>query len=165
MSDKDDPLPEVPDPDDIETILEEDDHVLDPEDLQYPEFVFDEGEISDRGGFNLHTKLSYGKMTEMLEDLSNGLTTHDIAVETPDGHVTFGVGPKDVRMQFDPDERFQGEFKITFTLNAKAMFVADDPTKTKAGARGGKGFIPLAMLTSDREIFRCYNWIDDPDDP
>lgn len=150
--------------DDLE-IDEEDDHVLPSEDLQYPEFVFEEGNVGDRGEFDLSRSLSREEMIQWLEDIGGGLTSHDIAVETPDGHVRFGVSPKDVEMRFDPDEDFRGDLEITFRLNAKAMFVADDPTKQKVGARGGRGFVPIQMLTSDKKIFRCYNWIDDPDNP
>lgn len=150
--------------DDVE-IDEEDDHVLPPDDLQYPEFVFEAGDVGDRGGFDLTQVLSREEMIQWLDDLGGGLTSHDIAVESPDGHVRFGVSPKDVAMRFDPDENFRGELEVTFRLNAKAMFVAGDPTKQKVGARGGRGFIPIQMLTSDKDIFRCYSWIDDPTDP
>ncbi|SIQ83085.1 hypothetical protein SAMN05421858_0541 [Haladaptatus litoreus] len=39
------------------------------------------------------------------------------------------------------------------------MFVTNDPDQPKAGARGGKRFIPIETLTTDRETFRCYNWM------
>lgn len=146
-------------------IDEEDDHVLPSEDLQYPEFVFEEGDIGDRGEFDLAQNLTREETIQWLDDIGGGLTSHDIAVESPDGHIRFGVSPKSVEMQFDPDENFRGDLEITFRLNAKAMFVADDPTKQKVGARGGRGFIPIQMLTSDKDVFRCYNWIDDPTDP
>jgi hypothetical protein len=141
-----------------------DDHALAPEDLQYPEFVFEEGDVSERGGFDLETPLDRDEMGAWLEDLAGGLTSHDVAVESSEGHVRFGVGPKAVEMSFDPDEECRGELEITFRLNAKAMFIADDPTKPKVGARGGTGFIPVEMLTEDRDVFRCYSWIDDPTD-
>ena len=144
---------------------EEDDHALAPDDLQYPEFDFEEGDVGDRGGFDLETALGRDEMVAWLEDLSGGLTSHDVAVESPDGHVRFGVGPKAVEMSFDPDEECRGELEITFRLNAKAMFVAADPTKPKVGARGGSGFVPVEMLTEDRDVYRCYSWIDDPTDP
>ena len=151
-------------PKDLE-IDEEDDHVLPSADLQYPEFVFEDGDVSERGAFDLGQSLSREEMIQWLDDVSGGLTSHDVAVESPDGHVRFGVSPKAVEMRFDPDENFRGDLEITFRLNAKAMFVADDPTKQKVGARGGRGFIPIQMLTSDKEVFRCYSWIDDPADP
>lgn len=144
---------------------EEDDHALPAEDLQYPEFVFEEGEVGDRGDFDLRRSLTRDEMVEWFDGLSGGLRSHDVAVESPDGHVRFGVGPKDIEMKFDPDEELRGELEITFRLDAKAMFVSDDPSKPKVGARGGTGLIPLEMLTSDRETFRCYNWIDEPTDP
>ncbi|WP_458189999.1 hypothetical protein [Haladaptatus sp. NG-WS-4] len=146
-------------------IDEEDDHVLPSEDLQYPEFAFEEGNVGDRGEFDLSRSLSREEMIQWLDDIGGGLTSHDIAVESPDGHVRFGVSPEDVEMRFDPDENYRGDLEITFRLNAKAMFVADDPTKQKVGARGGRGFVPIQMLTSDKEVFRCYSWIDDPGDP
>lgn len=144
---------------------ESSDHALPEEKLNYPEFVFEDGEVSEDGAFDLSQGLSREEMAEWLRDLADGLESHDIAVESPDGHVTFGVGADDVSMAFDPDENYRGTLSVTFDLKSKAMFVADDPAKRKAGARGGTGFIPLSMLTSDREVFRCYNWIDDPTDP
>lgn len=54
---------------------------------------------------------------------------------------------------------------MTFRLRAKALVVAD-PDDPKVGARGGRGFVPLAMLTGDGDVegFRCYNWMDGPTD-
>lgn len=153
------------DPAAVERAIEDDDHVLNPEDLQYPELVFEEGDIDDDGGFDLAEDLTYEEMGRWLSDLQDALKTHDLAVESPDGHVRFGVGPKDVRVQFDPDENGRGEIAVTFTLKAATMFVADDPEKPKVGARGGRGFVPIEQLTTDRERFRCYNWIEDHLDP
>ena len=132
-----------------------------PEDLQYPEFVFESGAVDDDGDFDLSTDLDREAMAEWLEDLAGGLRSHDVAVESPGGYVTFGVGASGVEMSFDPGEDGVGELSVTFDLPAKPMFVADDPDQPKAGARGGRGFVPVEMLTSDRETFRCYNWIDD----
>lgn len=148
-----------------ENDTEASEHALPEEKLKYPEFVFEDGAVGDNGSFALSQNLSREEMAEWLRDLAAGLESHDVAVESPDGHVTFGVGAGDVSMEFDPDENYRGTLSVTFDLKSKAMFVADDPTKQKAGARGGKGFIPLSMLTSDQETFRCYNWIDDPSDP
>lgn len=144
-----------------------DDHALDLDDLQYPEFVFEGGDIGARGGFDLSRDCSREELQSLLRDLAGGLSSHDVAVESPDGHVRLGVAPQGVSMRFDPDEEFTGEFEVTVRLRAKAMFVNDDPSKTKVGARGGRGFVPVEMLTSDRDPseFRCYNWIDDPTDP
>jgi hypothetical protein len=144
---------------------ESEDHSLPEEALQYPTFSFEEGAVSDRGGFDLSKELDREEVQAWLEDLAGGLASHDVAVESPEGYVSFGVGPGDVEMRFDPDEEFRGELEVTFRLNAKAMFVADDPDQPKMGARGGRGFIPLEMLTGDREVYRCYSWIDDPTDP
>ena len=138
---------------------------LDPEDLQYPEFVFESGEISEEGGFDLERALDREELREWVEDLAGGLASHDVAVETPDGYVTFGVAPQGVEMSFDPEEDLVGELEFTVRMKARPMFVADDPDGAKVGARGGKGFIPLKALTSEKNAFRCYGWIDDPTDP
>lgn len=140
-------------------------HALPPEKLVYPTFEFDEGDVDEDGGFDLSRGIDREEMIEWLEQLAGGMESHDVAVESPDGHVRFGVGAKDVAVSFDPDEDHRGELEVTFSLKARAMFVADDPSKPDVGARGGRGFIPLSMLTSDRETFRCYNWIEDPLDP
>lgn len=138
------------------------DHALDPDDLQYPEFAFEDGSVDDRGGFDLERDLSREELGEWLADLAGGLKSHDVAVAAPDGHVTFGVGPKSVSMAFDPDDSYRGELTVTLRLNAKAMKITG-PDGPDVGARGGKGFIPIEALTTDREQFRCYNWIDEPD--
>ena len=143
------------------------DHGLPPEDLQYPEFVFESGDIDDRGGFDLRADLDREELRAWLSDLAGGLASHDVAVQSPDGYVTLGVAPEEMAMRFDPDEDCVGEFEVTVKMRAKSMFVADDPDGEKVGARGGKGFVPVEMLDSDAdaEEFRCYNWIDDPTDP
>ncbi|WP_115863124.1 hypothetical protein [Halorussus litoreus] len=145
-----------------------DDPAIAPEGLQYPEFVFGEGEIADDGSFELDADLDREELREWVEDLAGGLGSHDVAVESPDGYVTLGVAPEGVRMEFDPDESGVGEFEFTVEMRAKAMFVASDPDGEKVGARGGTGFVPIEMLTGedgDAEEFRCYNWIDEPTDP
>jgi hypothetical protein len=145
---------------------EANDHALAPEDLQYPEYVFDEGEIAEDGSFDLGADLDREELREWLEDLAGGLASHDVAVESPEGYVTLGVAPEGASMSFDPDESGAGEFEFTVEMRAKAMFVADDPEGEKVGARGGKGFVPIEALTEgDSEEFRCYNWIDEPTDP
>lgn len=144
---------------------EDDDHSLPDEALQYPTFTFEEGTMSERGSFDLSKELDREAMQAWLDDLAGGLASHDVAVESPDRYVSFGVGPGEVEMQFDPDEEFRGELEVTFRLTAKAMFVSDDPDQPKVGARGGRGFVPLEMLTGDRDVYRCYSWIDDPTDP
>jgi hypothetical protein len=145
----------------------EDDHALPPEDLRYPEFVFEVGDIADDGSFDLDADLDREELREWVEDLAGGLASHDIAVESPEGYVTLGVAPDGAEMSFDPDESGVGDFEVTFEMRAKAMFVADDPDGEKVGARSGKGFVPIEMLTGEDESneFRCYNWIDDPTDP
>ncbi|NHX36737.1 MULTISPECIES: hypothetical protein [Halolamina] len=107
---------------------------------------------------------NYDEMADIAEDLAGALASHDLGVETPDGVLTLGIGPQEVDASFEPDENHRGELEITFRLSAKAMYVADGD-ETTVGARGGKGFVPVSMLTSDRELYRCYNWIDDPEEP
>lgn len=143
----------------------EDHHALPLEDLQYPEFSFDEGCVDEDGGFNLERDLSPEEMSEWLDELSGGIASHDVAVEGPDGRVTMGVRPKAAAMRFDPGDDHLGEFEVTLRFDARAM-VVNDPDDPKVGARGGRGFVPLSMLTGDDdpETFRCYNWIDDPSD-
>lgn len=150
-----------------ENTEEGDDHALASEDLQYPEFVFEAGDIAEDGGFDLHADLDREQLREWVEDLAGGLASHDIAVESPDGYVTLGVAPEGARLSFDPDESGVGEFEFSVEMRAKAMFVADDPDAEKVGARGGTGFVPIEALTEgdEDEKFRCYNWIEDPTDP
>jgi hypothetical protein len=103
-------------------------------------------------------------MAAWLEDLAGGLVSHDVALAAPDRRVTLGVAPEGADVTFDPAEDGVGDLEVTFRLRATAMTVADtdDPV---VGARGGKGFVPLAMLTGDRDPgeFRCYNWVADAD--
>ena len=155
-------LPEVPE--DPEEAVAEDDHALPLEGLQYPTFEFEEGSVGEDGSFDLEANLDREEMREWLEEFAGGLGSHDVAVEGPDGRVILGVAPEGAQMGFDPGENHVGEFEVTFKLRAKAM-VVNDPDDPKVGARGGKGFIPLAMLTDDEDKpYRCYNWIDDPTD-
>ncbi|WP_435180384.1 hypothetical protein [Halorussus sp. AFM4] len=142
------------------------DRGLPPEDLQYPEFVFEAGEVGPDGSFDLAADLDREELREWIEDLAGGLASHDVAVESPEGYVTLGVAPEGVSTSFDPDESGVGAFEFTVEMRAKAMFVADDPDGEKVGARGGKGFVPIEMLTgeSEAEEFRCYNWMGDSTD-
>ncbi|MCU4753654.1 hypothetical protein OB919_16965 [Halobacteria archaeon AArc-curdl1] len=152
---------EVPaEPPDPETTA----HVLSDEELAYPTLTFDDGEIDEAGGFDLQKSLDRETMQGWLERLSDALISHDIGIETPNETAILGVGSGDVSMTFDPDETHVGTLEVTFSVNAKLMTCADDPNVRQAGARGGAGFIPLAMVTDDQEpdSFRCYNWIDDP---
>lgn len=139
-------------------------HVVPEADLQYPTIEFDEGEVADDGGFDLSQPMGRDDMADVAEALAGALGSHDLGVETPDGFVTFGVGPGDVDVSFDPDEDHRGDLEVTFSLSAKAMFVADADTP-KVGSRGGKGFVPLSTLTGEQELTRCYNWISDPENP
>ena len=139
-------------------------HALSEADLNYPTFEFEEGRVDDDGGFDLSRDTDYDEMADFAEGLAGALASHDLGVSTPDGFLTLGVGPQAVEASFEPGENYRGKLELTFRLSAKAMFVADDD-ETPVGSRGGKGFVPLSMLTSDRELYRCYNWIDDPEEP
>ncbi|MFP8956061.1 hypothetical protein ACLI4Y_04980 [Natrialbaceae archaeon A-CW3] len=141
-------------------------HVLPDEKLVYPEFEFDDGNMAENGGFDLEQSLGREEMRAWLEELSGGLASHDVGVSTPGDAAIFGVGGGDVSMSFEPDENHTGTLEITFSLKAKLMTFSDDPDERQAGARGGEGFIPLEMLTGEKEpkSFRCYNWIRDPVD-
>lgn len=141
------------------------DNALPPEKLVYPTFEFDEPGIDETGGFHLEQGVDREAMIEWLRDLADGLESHDVGVEDPDRHVRFGVGSDAVEMDFEPGEGHRGELTVTFRLKSRAIFVADDLAQQDVGARGGSGFIPLSMLTTDRDLFRCYNWIEDPTDP
>lgn len=153
MSD-DDEIPEGDDPG----------HALSKEDLDYPTFEFDEGSVEADGSFDLDRETDYDEMAELAESLADALASHDLGVETPEGFLTLGIGPSEVEAAFESGENHRGELEITFRLSAKAMFVADGD-ETTVGSRGKTGFVPLSMLTSDRELHRCYNWIDDPENP
>jgi len=146
------------------TAIEPADHALARSDLQYPEFAFEEGTIEADGSFDLRQELDREEMRAWLSDVAGALESHDFGVEAPDRRVILGVAPETAAFSFEPDEDHRGELEVTFRLRAKVMVVndSDDP---KVGARGGKGFIPLAMLTDEEDRqYRCYNWIEDPTD-
>ena len=153
---------EIPDPDEPPD-FEDDPHVLAEEDLVYPTFEFDDGELSTEEGFDLRQERDREEMAAWLDSLSGALTSHDIAVEGANLRATFGVAPDDVRMTFEPDENHRGTLTVTLSLDAKVMCYERADERPR-GNRGNRGFIPLEMLTSDRdpETFRCYNWIEDP---
>lgn len=154
MSDADEEIPEGDDPG----------HALSEEDLNYPTFEFEDGSVDADGGFDLDRGTNYDEMAEFAEGLAGALASHDLGVSTPQGFLTLGVGPQAVEASFDPGENHRGELEITFRLSAKAMYVADGD-EAVVGSRGEKGFVPLSMLTDDRELYRCYNWIEDPERP
>lgn len=143
----------------------DDEHVLPLEDLQYPTLVMETGTVGDDGSVRGECELDREAMAAWLEDLVGGLASHDVAVEAPDGRVTLGVAPEGADVSFDPGEDGVGDLAVTFRLRAKAM-VVNDAGDPKVGARGGKGFVPLAMLTDDADPaeYRCYNWLDGPTD-
>lgn len=154
------------DPSSEESLPEGDDpgHALPEEDLHYPTITFDDGTVDEDGAFDLSKETDREEMGTVATDLANALSSHDLGIETADGFTTLGIGPNDVEVSFEPDENHRGELAVTFRLSAKAMFVADDEAE-KVGSRGGKGFVPLEMLTDDRDVYRCYSWVDDPSDP
>lgn len=139
-------------------------HALDAADLNYPTLSFDAGGIEPDGSFDLSRELDYEEMGDWASGVAGALGSHDLGVTTPDGFLTFGVAPEGVDATFDADENNRGTLELTFRLSAKAMFVADD-SETVVGSRGGQGFVPLSMLTDDQALYRCYNWVDDPEDP
>lgn len=139
-------------------------HALSEEDLHYPTVEFDDGDVSADGAFDLSKETDRDDMGAVATDLANALSSHDLGIETPDGFLTLGIAPQDVDVSFEPDQNHRGELEFTFRLSAKAMFVAEDDAE-KVGSRGGKGFVPLEMLTDDRDVYRCYSWVDDPSDP
>lgn len=140
-----------------------DPHVLPEEDLVYPTFEFPNEELSAETGFDCRKDLDREEMESWLDSLSGGLVSHDIAVEGENLRATFGVAPDDVEMSFEPDEDQRGTLSITLSLDAKVMRYADADERP-LGARGGRGFIPIEMLTDDQDPdeYRCYNWITDP---
>ena len=140
----------------------ETDHVLAPEDLQYPTVSIPDGRVSPEG-VSGHRDLDAEEMLDWLDALSGAVTSHDIAVEGPDRRATFGIAPATVDLSFDPDEDHRGRLEVTLSFEAKAL-TYEPASARPTGARGGRGFVPLEMLTTDREpsSFRCYNWIDDP---
>ena len=152
----------IPDPDDPPD-FESDSHVLSEDDLVYPTFEFEEGAISQDDGFALQRELDREEMGSWLDSLSGALVSHDLAVEGENLRATFGFAPDDVEMSFDPDETHRGKLTVTLSLDAKVMCYERADERPR-GNRGNRGFIPLEMLTSDRdpETFRCYNWISDP---
>jgi len=156
--------PGIPDPESPPD-FDADPHVLPEEDLVYPTFEFPSEEISQETGFDCRRNLDREEMGEWLESLAGALVSHDLAIEGENLRATFGVAPDDVRMSFEPDEKQRGTLSITLSLDAKVMRYenADD---RPLGARGSRGFIPIEMLTDDRDPgeYRCYNWIDDPTD-
>lgn len=141
-------------------------HALPDEDLQYPTLEFDEGELTPDDNFSVSKEMGRDEMGAWAEDLAGALSSHDLGVETPEEFLTFGVAPSAVDVSFDTDddEDHRGELEITFRLSAKRMFFADDEAE-KVGSRGSKGFVPLSMLTGDRDVYRCYSWIEDPENP
>lgn len=154
MTDSDDDVPEGDDAD----------HGLPEDELNYPTLEFEDGHVETDGSFDLSRATDYDEMGEWATALAGALGSHDLGVSTPEGFLTFGVAPQGVDATFEPGENHRGELELTFRLSAKVMFVADDEDEV-VGARGDTGFVPLSMLTDDEELFRCYNWIDDPEDP
>lgn len=151
------PLPEDP-----AAAVADDDHALPPEDLNYPTLELAEGSVGPDGAAEGTADLDREEMAAWLEDLAGGLASHDVALAAEDRRVTLGVAPEGADVSFDPGEDGVGDLEVTFRLRAKAM-TTEDADAPAVGARGGRGFVPLAMLTGDRNPgeFRCYNWVDD----
>lgn len=149
-------------PEDPSGPLEPDPNALDASELAYPTLSFPDG-VGPDGSLDCSQEVDRESLASMLHDLADALASHDVAVEGDDYRATYGFGPAGVDLAFDPDETHRGEIALTVRLNAKVMGVEDADARP-VGARGGRGFIPLAMLTEDREpdAYRCYNWIDDP---
>ena len=143
--------------------IQPDPDALAADELQYPTFAFPDGSVERNGEFDLGRERDHEEMAAWLRDLAGALDSHDLAVEGDDRRATLGVGPEAVEMAFDPDEDHRGTFEVTVRFRAKLMDCVDADA-TKVGARGGRGFVPVEMLTGDRDPgeFRCYNWIDDP---
>lgn len=150
--------------DDAESTDKDTDHVLPEEELSYPTLAFESGEIATDGSFDLSEELDREQMGDWAEGLAGALGSHDLGVSTPDGFVTFGVAPDSVDATFEADENNRGSLEVTFRLSGKAMFVADGDDEV-VGSRGDTGFVPLSMLTGEKDLYRCYSWIDDPEDP
>lgn len=162
-ADEDSALPDgIPDPESPPD-FDADPHVLPTEDLVYPTFEFDSGTLSPETGFDLERSLDRDEMGSWLDSLSGALESHDLAVEGENLRATFGVAPDDVQLSFDPDDDHRGSLSVTLTFDAKVMRYEDADERPR-GSRGGRGFIPIEMLTGDRDPddFRCYNWVDDP---
>ncbi|WP_290815206.1 hypothetical protein [Halovivax sp.] len=138
------------------------DHVLPTDQLVYPTLAFDSGTVSPEG-FDCRRELDADAMADWLEGLAGALISHDLAVEGADNRAYLGIAPSAVDLTFDPDDDHRGTIELTVSLDAKVMRYEDADARP-TGARGGRGFVPIEMLTGDRppESFRCYNWIEDP---
>lgn len=134
------------------------------EKLHYPTVEFNEGEIASNGAFELSKPLDRNEMAELARNLAGALSSHDFAVETPDGFTTLGIAPKEVEVSFDPGEDHRGDLELKFRLSGKTMFVSDTEIP-KTGSRGGSGFVPLRMLAEGEGSYRCYGWVGDPENP
>lgn len=142
--------------------IEPSDDALPSDHLRYPEFAVGDGVAAD-GSVAAERDLTREELCAWLSDLGDGVVSHDVAVEGDDHRATFGVAPDGVAVSFEPDENYRGTLEFTFRFRARAMDVADADAP-KVGARGGRGFIPFAMLAEDADPakFRCYNWASFP---
>lgn len=139
-------------------------HVLPDEKLNYPTFSFAEGAIDADGSVYLEQTLGRDDLVTWLDELGGGLESHEVAVDDGNAMAVFGLGAGPISMSFDPDDGMRGTLEITVKLSAKLISRSDNPEEPIAGARGGRGFIPVEMLTEGPEanLYRCWNWIDDP---
>lgn len=149
---------------DAESTDKDTDHVLPDDELNYPTLSFDSGAIEADGSFDLSQELDREEMAEWAEHLAGALGSHDLGVAAEEGLVTFGVAPDEVSATFEAKEDHRGTLEVTFRLSGKSMFVADED-ETVVGSRGDTGFVPLSMLSEEEVLYRCYSWIDDPENP
>ncbi|MFC7044225.1 hypothetical protein ACFQH6_01320 [Halobacteriaceae archaeon GCM10025711] len=132
---------------------------------RFPLFSFDGDGVGPDGSIDLAADdLTRAELVDWLHDLAASVRSHEVSVEADDGYMSVGVAPDEVALAFDPDDDHRGELTVTVRLDAAVMKHTDDPDRRRVGAHGDSGFIPLAMLTSDRDPdeFRCYNWVEDP---
>lgn len=143
-------------------------HVLPDEKLNYPTFDFEDGTIDPDGTVDLETTLGREELVAWLDALGLGLESHEVAVDDGDAMAVFGLGAGPVSLSFEPDDSNRGTLEISIELSAKLISRSTNPEEPIAGSRGGRGFIPIEMLTEGPEanLYRCWNWIDDPlDEP
>lgn len=142
--------------------LEPDPDALPAEALSYPDLDVGDGVGAD-GSVDATVELDFDSAAEWLHELADAVGSHDLGFTGDSYRGIYGVGPREVSVSFDPDADHTGELEVSFRFGARTMQV-DDADAPKVGARGGKGFIPLAMLTGDRETdqYLCYNWVEEP---
>ncbi|MFC7175588.1 hypothetical protein [Halosegnis marinus] len=131
-------------------------------DLRYPTLDTEDGVGAD-GTLDATVPLDGERAAAWLRDLADAVESHDLGVAGDSYRGIYGIGPREATLAFDPDADHRGELSVTVRFAARTMTVEDADTDP-VGARGGRGFVPLAMLTGDRDPgeFRCYNWVAEP---